>query len=128
MNYLLDTHTFLWFIAGDNQLSRTARKQIENPSNLSFLSIVRFWEIAIKFSLGRLTLHQPFEELFPEQLAINGIDLLELDFRHTVVIAKLPFHHKDPFDRMLIAQAQAEGLHIISKDSAFDEYAISQAW
>ena len=128
MNYLLDTHTFLWFIAGDNQLSPTARKLIENPTNLSFLSIGSFWEIAIKVSLGKLTLHQPFDELFSAQLVINGIDLLGLDFRHTVAVAKLPFHHKDPFDRMLIAQAQLEKLRIVSKDSVFDEYAITRVW
>jgi len=128
MNLLLDTHAFLWFIAGDNRLSQTARSLIENPENQVFLSQVSLWEIAIKISLGKLTLLQPFERLIADQLRENQIQLLDIRLQHAAGVISLPFHHRDPFDRMLIAQAQAEHLTLVSEDSAITQYDVLRAW
>ena len=128
MNLLLDTHAFLWFIAGDNRLSQTARSLIENSENQVFLSQVSLWEIAIKISLGKLTLLQPFERLIAEQLRENQIQLLDIRLQHAAGVISLPFHHRDPFDRMLIAQAQAEHLTLVSEDSAITQYDVLRVW
>ncbi len=128
MNLLLDTHAFLWFIAGDIRLSQTARTLIENPENQVFFSQVSLWEIAIKISLGKLTLLQPFEKLIAEQLRENQIQLLDIRLQHAAGVISLPFHHRDPFDRMLIAQAQAEHLTLVSEDSAITQYDVLRAW
>ncbi|MBA3872439.1 MAG: type II toxin-antitoxin system VapC family toxin [Anaerolineae bacterium] len=128
MKLLLDTHTFLWFISKSPKITLEARNQItDNPDQL-FLSIVSLWEIAIKVSIGKLTLQQPFETLFPHQLRINGIKQLEVSVSHTALVSKLPFHHNDPFDRMLIAQAITENVAIISADKAFDAYGVDRLW
>ncbi|SRR6266404_1402361 len=103
MRLLLDTHTFLWFFIGDNTLSRTARTLIEDESNEKFFSIASLWEIAIKVSIGKLTLTAPFDDIFPDQLAKNGIDVLTITPAHASAVTNLPFHHRDPFDRLLIA-------------------------
>jgi PIN domain nuclease of toxin-antitoxin system len=128
MKLLLDTHCFLWFIVGNDRLSISARSAIENPDNQSLLSIASLWEIAIKSSLGKLTLAQPIEILIPQQLAVNGIDLLDINLQHTAIVSRLPFHHRDPFDRLLIAQAQVENIPIVSSDSNFDLYEITRLW
>ncbi len=105
MNLLLDTHAFLWFISGNASLSNKARAIIEDETNRVFLSTASLWEIAIKISLGKLALSEPFEVLIPEQLSSNGIDLLDLSISHTARIVMLPFHHRDLFDRLLAVQA-----------------------
>lgn len=129
MRLLLDTHAFLWFIAGSSELSDTARPLIEDPGNAPLLSVASLWEMAIKISLGRLSLGQSFEVLIPQQLALNGVDLLPIDFEHTAAVASLPYHrHRDPFDRLLVAQAMVEGLPIVSRDAAFDAYGIQRLW
>jgi PIN domain nuclease of toxin-antitoxin system len=128
MNLLLDTHTFLWFIEGSVQLSATARKLIDDLANQSFVSVASVWEIAIKVSTGKLILHQPFEEFIPNQLTNNGFELLNIELGHTNLIATLPFHHRDPFDRMLIAQALHEQMPIIGSDAAFDAYGVTRLW
>jgi len=125
---LLDTHTFLWFIDGDTALSPYARQLIEDRTNERLLSIASLWEMAIKASLGRLTLALPFTGLVAEHVHGNAIELFEILPRHLDVLTTLPFHHKDPFDRMLIAQSQAENIPILSRDSAFDDYAIRRLW
>lgn len=128
MKLLLDTHTFLWFIMGSPQLSRQARALIEADEHARLLSTASLWEMAIKLSLGRLTLAEPFNLLIPQQLRLNGIELLPIEMAHIVIVATLPFHHRDPFDRLLIAQAMAEGMPILSADPAFDAYAIERLW
>lgn len=128
MRYLLDTHSFLWFIGGHPHLSTAARELIEEPTNLPLLSVASLWEIAIKLSLGKLSLAQPFMELIPRQLEMNGIELLPIDIDHLAIVAELPFHHRDPFDRLLIAQAIIEQIPIVGADSIFDAYSIKRLW
>ena len=123
-----DTHYFLWFIAGSEQLSATARALIEDESNQVFLSVGSLWEMAIKASLGRLQLAQPFEILIPEHLRLNSISLLNITVKHAVQIAAMPFHHRDPFDRLLVAQAQVEGMQVVGLDAGLDAYGINRLW
>ncbi len=128
MKYLLDTHTLLWFLKGDKKLSDKARRLIDSPRNSKFLSIVSLWEIAVKVSLGKLVLDKPFERLFPEQLYFNRIEILDITVDSLIKLTTLPFHHRDPFDRLIIAQALVEDLPIIGTDAAFDAYGISREW
>ena len=128
MRLLLDTHTFLWFIDGDTALSSYARQLIEDRTNERLLSIASLWEMAIKASLGRLTLTLSFTDLVAKHVHGNAIELFEILPSHLDVLTTLPFHHKDPFDRMIIAQSQAENMPILSRDSAFDDYAIRRLW
>jgi PIN domain nuclease of toxin-antitoxin system len=125
---LLDTHAFLWFIAGSEKLSATARELIEDSANQPFLSAASLWEMAIKLSLGRLHLGRPFEDLVPEQMHVNGIQLLGIEVEHVTPVTTLPFHHRDPFDRLLVAQATVEQMPIVSADPAFDAYPIRRLW
>ena len=128
MRLLLDTHSFLWFISGSTNLSPTARTLIEDASNQPLLSAASLWEMAIKLSLGKLSLAQPFEVLIPQQMRLNGIKLLGIEIEHTAAVSKLPFHHRDPFDRLLIAQAMVEQMPIVSADTAFDTYPVKRLW
>lgn len=128
MRILLDTHSFLWFLVGSSNLSSPARRLIESPDNEKLFSIASLWEIAIKVSLGKLTLSKPFEQIFPDQLAINGIELLPVTIPHLERIAIIPFLHRDPFDRLLVAQCQIEGIPILSADASFDAYSIERLW
>ena len=128
MNLLLDTHTFLWFIAGDLSLSKAARSAIEDEGNNLYLSVASLWEIAIKVSIDKLTLSEPFETLIPEQLAENGIELLDISVEHTALIASMPFHHRDPFDRLIAAQTKVEQMTLVSADDAFDAYGVTRLW
>jgi PIN domain nuclease of toxin-antitoxin system len=128
MKLLLDTHTLLWFITGDSKLSLTARLVIEEKENDKFVSIVSLWEIAIKYSLGRLVLSDNFEALFPYQLIVNGFEQLAIENKHFYEFIKIPQHHSDPFDRLLIAQTTSEKMSIISIDSAFDSYSVNRIW
>ena len=128
MRMLIDTHTFLWFVTNDSKLSDYALNLIENDTNEVLLSTLNLWEIAIKFSIGKLILHQPFQEFIDEELQTNNIQLLSLEISHIKKVADLPLHHRDPFDRMLIAQSVIEGLPIISADSVFDVYGVVRLW
>jgi len=128
MRLLLDTHAFLWFIMGSANLSVNARALIENPANERQLSVVCLWEIAIKTSLGKLTISAPFDELIPAQLMLNGIDVLNIKVDHLSTLTSLPFHHRDPFDRLIIAQAIVEKLPVISIDGVFDTYGVTRHW
>ena len=128
MNILLDTHAFLWFVADDPRLSDPARVIIEADDTQPFLSVASLWEIAIKISLGKLELNQPYETFIPQQIALNGIGILNLSLEHTAAIATLPFHHRDPFDRMLIVQSKIEAMPLISVDPMFDLYKINRVW
>ena len=122
MKLLLDTHALLWFLANDPQLSATARENIENPTHEKFVSAASLWEIAIKLSLDKLKLPRPFEEVFPKQLEVNGFELLPISCVQLYQLAALPFHHRDPFDRLLIALALADGMTIVTRDPEFSKY------
>lgn len=128
MNLLLDTHAFLWFIAGDTNLSKSARAAIEDLDNNRYLSMASLWEIAIKISVGKLELSEPFETLIPKQLTENSIELLGILFEHTALISSMPLHHRDPFDRLLIAQSKAEQMTLVSADPMFDSYSVNRLW
>lgn len=128
MNLLLDSHAFLWFIDGSAKLSPKARELIEDQENAKLVSVASLWEIGIKISLGRLTLAQPFEELIPRQIELNGFALLPLRIAHIAKVISLPFHHRDPFDRILLAQCMVEKLSVVSVDTAFDKYPVCRLW
>ncbi len=128
MNGLLDTHSFLWFIENDVQLSPFACTLIESADTTPFLSVASLWEIAIKNSIGKLIFHHTFQELVEKQIEGNDIGLLSLQALHLDVLIKLPFHHRDPFDRLLIAQAIAEQLTLLSRDRAFASYPLQVLW
>lgn len=128
MRILLDTHSFLWFIAGDERLSAMARALMENPDNELALSVASVWEMAIKHSLGKLPVARPFADIIPAQITANGIQVLPISVAHAAHVALLPFHHRDPFDRLLIAQSMLERLPLLSADPAFDAYNIQRLW
>lgn len=128
MKLLLDTHSFLWFISGHANLPASARTLIEDPTNQSFVSVVSLWEMAIKIGLGRLTLESPFETLIPQQLQQNGFGLLPITIPHLASVISLPFHHRDPFDRLLAAQATVEQMAVVGRDRSFDAYSIQRLW
>jgi PIN domain nuclease of toxin-antitoxin system len=108
------------FLAGDSSLTERARRVIENPEHDILASIASLWEVAIKHSLGKLQLSEPFEELFPHHLSLNSIVLIPIRLDHVSRVSSLPFHHRDPFDRLLIAQALVEEIPVLGGDEAFD--------
>lgn len=128
MTLLLDTHAVLWFVWDDPQLSATAKAAIEDPANRKLLSVASCWEIAIKAGIGKLTLDAPAALFIPRELGRNGFDLLPISLPHATAVETLPQHHKDPFDRLLIAQAQIEAIPIVSVDAAFDPYGVTRIW
>ncbi len=128
MRLLLDTHSFLWFIAGTDQLSSRARDLISDFDNEVVMSVASLWEIAIKTSLGKLRLSRPFEELIPEQLEQNDFEVIGIEMRYLSELLKLPLHHRDPFDRLIIAQAVTEQIPIVSRDPAFQKYSVQLIW
>jgi|SRR5215510_2692793 len=127
MKLLLDTHTFLWFLDDSPQLSPKGKALLE-ADNALLLSIASLWEIAIKLRLGKLTVGVPIEVLMTQQLTHNDIDLLPITVASLIVVSTLPLHHRDPFDRLLIAQAMVEQLPIVSADPAFDAYPVQRLW
>ena len=128
MRYLLDTHTFLWFVWDSPLLSAPARLLIEEPTNEVLLSIASVWEVAIKAGYGKLTLTQPVQTFFEQQLARNQIRLLPIELSHAARVATLPPHHRDPFDRVLVAQCLTESLTLISVDTILDSYGLDRRW
>lgn len=128
MRLLLDTHTFLWFVAGNRRLSGNVREKIADTTNPAFISAASLWEIAIKISTGKLVMEEPFDTFITQQLQLNEIEILPITFAHIVRVAALPFHHRDPFDRLLVAQALVEGLSIVSADPLLDAYPIARLW
>jgi PIN domain nuclease of toxin-antitoxin system len=123
---LLDTHTFLWFVMGNPRITENLRAQIEDNEN--FVSVVSIWEIAIKYGIGKLNLEVPFDDFIDRQIAPNGIQLLDIKLEHLKVVSALPLHHRDPFDRLLIAQAIVEDIVFISADSVFSLYPVRLMW
>ena len=127
MNLLLDTNAFLWFSEDNKKLSSTAKSFIEDSENICFVSIASIWEMAIKTSLNKLKVKIGFKNLL-EEIKKNDFDLLNISFEHTLKITDLEFHHRDPFDRIIIAQSLVEHFSIISSDKIFDKYNIERIW
>jgi PIN domain nuclease of toxin-antitoxin system len=128
MRVLLDTHAFLWWVEDAAQLSRKARSAIAEPENECLVSLVSCWEMAIKVSLGRLRLASALERFVPRELSANAFHQQVISFRHVARVAHMPFHHRDPFDRLLAAQALEEGLAVISADAVFEKYGVKRIW
>ena len=128
MTLLLDTHTVLWFVEDAPALSDRARAAIEDLDNTPTYSIASVWEMAIKVGLGKLAVSRPLYPEFARLLQEHGFEQLEISYRHASEVGRLPWHHRDPFDRLLIAQAQVENLPIVSVDPAFDHYAVTRIW
>ena len=124
---LLDTNAFLYFINNDSALSKTAKNLLESEVEL-LISIASLWEIAIKFSIGKLILPDSFENFIPAQLQQNDIEILPVTLSHLEKVPVLPFHHKDPFNRLIIAQSVVESLLVVTSDAAFDLYKIERIW
>ncbi len=125
---LLDTHAFLWWISDDPRLSRPAREAIADGRNAVFLSAASAWEMAIKSGLGRLRLPEDLEAFLAEQLRANGFKPLPVTLSHALAVRQLPDHHKDPFDRMLVAQAIREDLTLVSGDAEIARYPVPRLW
>lgn len=121
-------HTFLWFIESDSRIGPTALHEILEPGNQRLLSIASLWEIAIKASIGKLKQHSSFEQLVQVQVLGNAIDLLPISERHLDVVQVLPLHHRDPFDRLLVAQALSENLVLLSRDRSLSDYGARVLW
>ena len=128
MNLLLDTPCWLWMQASPEKFSARARAILDDPDNVLLLSPVSAWEIASKYALGRLTLPIPPAEYVPSRMKSSGVDALALQHSHALQVASLPWHHQDPFDRLLIAQAQVEGLPILSADRQLAAYDVEIQW
>ena len=131
MQLLIDTHVLIWFLEGNNLLSASRRQIIASPANNVFVSIASIWEMAIKISIGKLILAKPLADVI-KQIAAENIEILALLPEHTLQVSTLPFHHRDPFDRIIISQAIVENIDFISADEIFDDYlkgtAIKRIW
>ena len=128
MRLLLDTHTFLWFLLDDPRLSAASRAVIVDPLNKVELSPASYWEIAIKIRLQKYALPEPYQVFMEREIAASDLRILAIEPRHTAILTKMPFHHKDPFDRLLIAQALAESIPIVGADAIFDDYGVNRIW
>lgn len=128
MRVLLDTQAFLWLVEDNPALSKKAKKIFLDEENDFCLSLASIWEMAIKISLKKLKFREPFEKWIVHQLQENAIEQLPINFRHVVKVRTLAFHHRDPFDRLLIAQSLEEDLPLLSSDKAFDQYDIDRLW
>ena len=131
MSTILDTHAFLWFVNDEDALSATARSVIEDQRNSLYLSVASIWETAIKVSVGKLALTSSLQDFVDAQLGRNEIDILPITVEHAGLVAKLPFPesgHRDPFDRMIIAQSMYHDFAVLTRDAAFDAYAIERLW
>lgn len=128
MRVLLDTHAFLWWITEDERLSARAREVMTDGGNDLLLSAATGWEIAIKASLGRISLPVPIDRFLSEQLHKNGIGTLSIEMSHALRVHALPLLHRDPFDRLLVAQAQLEKLCILTSDRQIAQYSVETLW
>ena len=127
MALLLDTHTFLWFVANDILLPISIKNKIKNINEPCFMSVASLWEIVIKMRIGKLILNLTLSELF-EYVERNRIEILQIEFEHLSELSKLPMHHSDPFDRLIISQAISEKMILITKDSKMKKYNVSVEW
>lgn len=130
MRILLETHTIYWYTTGDSQLSATAQTLIQDASNEVLISPASYWEIAIKVNKGKWQMNQPYEDFLDACLNRYGFRILPIEPRHTVEVSRLPFPtaHRDPFDRLLVAQALVEQIPVVSIDVALDSYGVTRLW
>jgi PIN domain nuclease of toxin-antitoxin system len=128
MNLLLDTQALLWFVLDDSRLSERARESIIVADGMVFISPASLWEIAIKISLGKYELPMPFAAFWDDQLLTNDFTLLPISVAHTARVADLPYHHRDPFDRLIIAQSLGEKIPVVSNDGMFALYGVERLW
>jgi PIN domain nuclease of toxin-antitoxin system len=127
MDILLDTHASIWFITDDEKLPLVSKNLIENDDNTCYVSIATLWEMGIKYSLGKLELKTDLKRIFDLFLE-SGLLLMPITPEHILLNARLPFHHRDPFDRLMIAQAKCEGLTVVTIDNLFQEYGLNVIW
>lgn len=127
MKYLLDTHALIWFLNGDEKLSIKSKETIENQKNSKFISIATIWEIAIKISLNKFKYEKGFKK-FLDLIDKNGFEIIPMSFNHALTVATLKFIHRDPFDRLIVAQAMTDNLAIITKDEHIQKYDIHTIW
>jgi len=125
---LLDTHAFLWFVMDSSKISKRATSLIESTENEVYLSVASIWEMAIKVSIGKLRIDESFEDFIMPELESNQFSLLNIEVRHLGKVVNLPFHHRDPFDRLLAAQSLTMNMPILSRDTAFDLYDVERLW
>ena len=128
MKVLLDTHAFLWIVTSDDRLSETAQRIFLDPQNSLFFSAASLWEISIKKSLGKISLKRGWLQTIQKEIDANAIEWLPIEMPHCVAVTELPFHHRDPFDRMLVAQAIVEDLQLLSRDIRLSAYAVKRIW
>jgi len=128
MDYLLDTHTLLWIVTDDNHLSSKVKKCFLEAENEIFFSVASLWEIAIKVSLNRLLLGQSLTNFYYKHIIANKIRLLDIKVEHLAALETLEFHHRDPFDRLIICQSMVEKIPILSNDKVFSKYPIKRIW
>lgn len=130
MTYLLDTHAFLWWICADPRFSAKLLEELAASRGPVYLSVASLWEMVIKFKLGKLRLHMDgsFSDYILKQVQVNRLELLPIHSHHVLGLLSLPEHHRDPFDRLLVAQAKAERLMLISRDAAFQAYDVPLYW
>lgn len=128
MNLLLDTHVFIWLSLTPERLSQRVTDLLMDETNLWFLSLASVWEIQIKRQLGKLSLNLPLPELIASQQQTNGLQLLPIELNHIFTLENLPQFHRDPFDRLLIAQAITEQIPLLSIDTVFDHYPVQRLW
>lgn len=128
MNYLLDTHAFVWWITGEARLSRAAEQTLSRTPEVVYVSAASLWEMAIKIKLGKLKMPDPFGAYVLRQIQINRLEILPIHAPHVLETMNLPPHHRDPFDRLLIAQARTEELTLISGDEALRAYEVKICW
>jgi PIN domain nuclease of toxin-antitoxin system len=126
LKFLIDTHFFLWFVLNDPSLGAKARSLMIDPQNEVLISPATFREIAIKFSIGKFSLPEAFGPFVEDQIQRNDFEILPITVEHADMVARLPFHHRDPFDRLLIVRAIAERIPILSADSTFDKYSVTR--
>jgi PIN domain nuclease of toxin-antitoxin system len=127
MRYLLDTHTLLWYVENNSQLPQKIKHLIDDPANIVIVSVATFWELGIKVGLGKLDLLLTTDEM-AQKVVEKGFELLPISLHHIKVIQTLPHHHRDPFDRMLIAQADVESCTVLTRDEMFDAYTVPVLW
>ena len=128
MTYLLDTHTFLWALNDDPKLPEQVAAVLENGENELYLSIASLWEIAIKMSLGKLQLDFSFADLVASKLVESDVQIFAITPKHLIVLSELPFHHRDPFDRLIVAQTKAEGMVLLTRDKTLKSYGVDSLW
>ncbi len=128
MRVLLDTHAWLWFVLGDERLSSKTRDHIENPANSKLISPASYWETAIKISIGKYSLPIPYGQFVEHAIPGQGFSILPILPAHTTILTGMPMHHRDPFDRLLVAQSLAEKLPLLSADASLDAYGIERVW